>query len=206
MPIVDSDCENWHPKNSMSHDKENQMRRRNLNFLLYTAGTLVASVILAAANPLFGMPANTSENLPPAELVRLTVAHELAAAEHASVKHRFRSRRETGHGAQTKIYVETRDVMLGMVVAYNDQPTSAEQLQAEKSRLQHLIKDPAQLRPAARGRRAAFHGGHDSRRCGTRRRRRCGRLPSPGPAARRAWRGRTRTRNRSRRRSARRRS
>ena len=145
MPIVNSDCENWHPKNSMSHDKENQMRRRNLNFLLYTAGTLVASVILAAANPLFGMPANTSENLPPAELVRLTVAHEVAAAEHASVKHRFRSRRETGHGSQTKIYVETRDAMLGMVVAYNDQPASPAQMQAEKSRLQRLIKDPEQL-------------------------------------------------------------
>jgi hypothetical protein len=146
MPIVNSDGENWHPKNRMRHGKENQMRRRNPNFPLYTAGTLVASVILAAANPLFGMPANAPENLPPAELVRLTVAHEVAAAEHASVKHRFRSRRETGHGSQTKIYVETRDAMLGMVVAYNDQPASPEQMQAEKSRLQRLIKDPDQLR------------------------------------------------------------
>jgi hypothetical protein len=77
--------------------------------------------------------------------VRLTVAHEVAAAEHASVKHRFRSRRETGHGSQTKIYVETRDAMLGMVVAYNDQPASPAQMQAEKSRLQRLIKDPEQL-------------------------------------------------------------
>lgn len=121
------------------------MRRRNPNFPLYTAGALVASVILAAANPLFGMPAHTPENPPPAELVRLTVAHELAAAEHASVKHRFRSRRETGHGSQTKIYVETRDAMLGMVVAYNDQPASPGQMQAENSRLQRLIKDPDQL-------------------------------------------------------------
>ncbi len=121
------------------------MRWRNPNFPLYTAGALVASVILAVANSLFGMPANTPENLPPAELVRLTVAHEVAAAEHASVKHRFRSRRETGHGSQTKIYVETRDAMLGMVVAYNDQPASPEQMQAEKRRLQRLIKDPDQL-------------------------------------------------------------
>jgi hypothetical protein len=129
----------------MRHGKENQIRRQDPNFPLCTAGTLVASVILAAANPLFGMPANTPENLPPAELVRLTVAHEVAAAENASVKHRFRSRRETGHGSQTKIYVETRDAMLGMVVAYNDQPATAEQMQAEKSRLQRLIKDPDQL-------------------------------------------------------------
>src|ERR1700737_3212639 len=105
MPIVNSDCENWHPKNRMRQGKENQLRRRNPNFPLHTAGTLVASVILAAANPLFGMPANTPENLPPAELVRLTVAHEAAAAEDASVRHRFRSRRESGHGSQTKIYV-----------------------------------------------------------------------------------------------------
>jgi hypothetical protein len=127
------------------NDKENQMTRRNPNFRLHTAGTLVASVILAAANPLFGKPADTPENLPPAELVRSTVAHEVAAAEH-TVKHRFRSRRETVHGSQTKIYVETRDAMLGMVVAYNDQPASPEQMQAEKSRLRRLIKDPDQLR------------------------------------------------------------
>jgi hypothetical protein len=121
------------------------MRRRNPHFPLHNAGTLVAAVILAAANPLFGMPANPPESLPPAELVRLTVAHEVAAAEQASVKHRFRSRRQTGHGSQTKIYVETRDAMLGMVVAYDDQPASPEQMQAEKSRLQRLIKDPDQL-------------------------------------------------------------
>jgi hypothetical protein len=123
------------------------MKRRNPNFPLYIAETLVALLLLSGTNPLFAMPANGPEDLPPAaELVRMTVAHEVAAAEQASVKHRFRSRKETVHGSQTKIYVETRDVMLGMVVAYNDQPTSAEQLQAEKSRLQHLIKDPAQLR------------------------------------------------------------
>jgi hypothetical protein len=122
------------------------MRRRNTNCSLYTAGTLAASLILAVTNPLFGMPASTAENLPPAELVRLTVAHEVAAAENESIKHRFRSRKETAHGSQTKIYVETRDAMLGMVVAYNDQPASPEQMQAEKSRLQHLINDPGQLR------------------------------------------------------------
>jgi hypothetical protein len=125
--------------------RENQMRRRNLNFPLHHAATLVAAAILATANPLFGMPANPPESLPPAELVRLTVAHEVAAAQQGSVKHRFRSRRQTGHGSQTKIYVETRDAMLGMVVAYNDQPASPEQMQAEKSRLQRLIKDSDQL-------------------------------------------------------------
>src|SRR5260370_21472694 len=122
------------------------MRRRMPCSQPHNAGTLVAAVILAAANPLFGMPANPPGSLPPAELVRLTVAHEVAAAEHASVKHRFRSRRETGHGSQTKIYGETRDAMLGRVVAYDDQPASPEQMQAEKSRLQRLIKDPDQLR------------------------------------------------------------
>src|ERR1700737_4370225 len=125
--------------------RENQMRRRNLNFPLHHAATPVPASCLATANPLFGMPANPPESLPPAELVRLTVAHEVAAAQQGSVKHRFRSRRQTGHGSQTKIYVETRDAMLGMVVAYNDQPASPEQMQAEKSRLQRLIKDSDQL-------------------------------------------------------------
>jgi hypothetical protein len=132
-------------RNDNDNDKENQVRRRNLNFPLHHAATLVAAAILTAANPLFGLPANPPESLPPAELVRLTVAREVAAAQQASVKHRFRSRRQTGHGSQTKIYVETRDAMLGMVVAYNDQPASPEQMQAEKSRLQRLIKDPDQL-------------------------------------------------------------
>src|SRR5258708_18404204 len=145
MSVVNSDCENWHPKHRTRHGKENQMRGRNPNSPLYAAGTLIASVILAAASPLFGMPANPPENLPPAELVRLIVAHEVAAAEQASAKHGFRSRRETAHGSQTKIYVETRDALLGIVIAYNDQPASPELMQAEKNRLHRLIKDPDQL-------------------------------------------------------------
>lgn len=122
------------------------MRRRNTNFTLRIAGKAVASLLIAATTWLFSLPANAQDNLPPIELVRATVAREAAAAEDTSVKHCFRSRKQTAHGSQTKIYVETRDVMLGMVVANDDQPSSAAQVQAEKSRLQRLINDPTQLR------------------------------------------------------------
>ena len=80
------------------------------------------------------------------QLVRETVAHELAAANDTSIKHMFRSRRQTPRGSQTRLYVETTGPMAGMLIAINDQPLSPQQKDAEIGRLNWLVSNPDQLR------------------------------------------------------------
>ena len=82
----------------------------------------------------------------PLELVRSTVAHEVAAANGSSTKHMARARKQTSQGSQTRLYVETQEAIAGMTIAYNDQPLTPEQMQGEKSRLTELAGSPEQLR------------------------------------------------------------
>jgi hypothetical protein len=81
----------------------------------------------------------------PIELVRATVANELAAANDSSTKHMFRSRKQTPQGSQTRLYVETREAMAGITIAYNDRPLTEEQMLGENSRLANLVDSPEQL-------------------------------------------------------------
>ena len=60
--------------------------------------------------------------------------------------HMFLSRKETGHGSQTKLYCETKDAMAGMAVAYDDKPLTRDQRLAEEARLEQLMKDPEELK------------------------------------------------------------
>jgi hypothetical protein len=48
-------------------------------------------------------------------------------------------------GTQTRIYVETREAMAGMTIAYNDKPLTPQQLQGEQGRLAGLVSNPQQL-------------------------------------------------------------
>lgn len=82
----------------------------------------------------------------PGELVRRAVANEVAAFQDPSVKYQFRSRKQTPHGSQTKLYVETHDAMAGMVIAYNDRPVTEAELAGEQAHLQGLLDQPEQLR------------------------------------------------------------
>jgi hypothetical protein len=84
--------------------------------------------------------------MPPGELVRAAVANEVAAANHAAVKHMFRSRKETPKGSQTRLYVETTSAMAGMLIAVNDHPMTPQQQQAETNHLAWLMGNPDQLR------------------------------------------------------------
>ena len=78
-------------------------------------------------------------------LVRAAVANEVAA-NNSSTKHMFKSHKTTAQGSQTRIYVETREAMAGMTIAYNDQPLAPAQMQGEENRLAALVNDPQQLR------------------------------------------------------------
>lgn len=88
--------------------------------------------------------ANESE-VPPQQLVRLAVANELAANNN-SIKHMFRSRKQTPKGSQTRLYVETKDCMAAMLIAINDQPLSDPQRQGETNHLSWLANSPEQQR------------------------------------------------------------
>lgn len=80
------------------------------------------------------------------QLVRETVAREVAAANDTSIKQMFRSRRQTPKGSQTRLYVETKDSMAGILIAINDQPLSPQQRDAEIGHLNWLMNSPEQLR------------------------------------------------------------
>jgi hypothetical protein len=113
---------------------------RALSPVVLLAGICLSSrLAVAQAVPAQDLPA-------PRELVRLAVDNEVAAANDSSVKHMFRASRKTPQGSQTRIYVETKDAMAGMTIAYNDTPLTAQQLQGEQGRLAGLVSNPELLR------------------------------------------------------------
>ena len=111
--------------------------------LLPSAGVLLGAI--AASITLFAQAPKAPE-VAPGELVRRTVANEVAAANHTSMKHMFRSRKQTPKGSQTRLYVETKDAMAAMLIAINDQSITREQHQAEVNHLAWLMGNPEQLR------------------------------------------------------------
>ncbi len=110
---------------------------------------LVLSLLSACLTGIGNVPSFAEEpQIAPIELVRATVANETAAGngDASGMKHMFRDRKSTPQGSQTRIYVETRDGMAGMTVAYNDKPLTPQQMQDEKGRLAGLVSNPDQLK------------------------------------------------------------
>ena len=90
--------------------------------------------------------ADQSPPIPAKELVRKAVQNELRSAQTEGINHMYRSRKETPRGSQTRLYCETRDAMVGMTIANNDQPLTPEQVKAEEARLDSYIHNPDELR------------------------------------------------------------
>ena len=111
--------------------------------LMVLAALLHAIPSAGQSSPLQPSPLG---NTTPGELVRQAVATEVAAFQDPSVKHQFRSRKQTPRGSQTKLYVETHDAMAGMVIAYDDRPVTEAELAGEHAHLQGLLDQPEQLR------------------------------------------------------------
>ena len=99
--------------------------------------TLVSAITWTQAVP--------SPSVSPQELVRQAVANELKSSDDDPA-YMFQSRKDTPNGSQTRLYVQTKDVMAGLSVAYNDKPLTPEQRAAEDSRNQRLIDDPDALK------------------------------------------------------------
>jgi hypothetical protein len=112
-----------------------------------TPRPLVTAVTMAllAATATLAQDAKAPE-LPAGELVRVAVANEVAASNHPGVLHMFRSHKQTPRLSQTRLYVETTDALAAMLIAINDQPLTAEQLQGETNHLAWLMNNPDQLR------------------------------------------------------------
>jgi hypothetical protein len=91
--------------------------------------------------------ARASANTPssPIELVQRTAENEVRSSNQA-LKYMFRDRKETPHGSQTKLMVETQEAMAGMLVAIDDHPLNTQQREAEIARIQRFIHDPEELR------------------------------------------------------------
>src|SRR5580693_650132 len=81
----------------------------------------------------------------PVELVRRTVQREIAPGN-GNARAIFLDRKETPHGSQTKLIVETREGMAGMLVAINDKPLTPEQRQGEEARLSELANNQEALK------------------------------------------------------------
>jgi hypothetical protein len=112
--------------------------------LIFSPGMLLA-VICATLLPSGAAAKFDQAPVPPIELVRTTVAREVAAANDSSAKYMFRACKKTPQGSQTRLYVETQQAMAGMTIAYNDKPVSPQQLQGEEGRLAGLVSNPEQL-------------------------------------------------------------
>src|SRR6267378_1474312 len=93
---------------------------------------MIAVGIVLAFRPVL-LPAQTTSEAP-GELVRKTVQNELKAST-GPTSFMFRARKETPHGSQTKLYVQTRDATAGMLIAVNDQPLTPEQRAADEGHL-----------------------------------------------------------------------
>ena len=111
---------------------------------------ILLGVSLAASDAVSlesGKPSSSpADTVSPIELVRAAVANEVTAANDSSIKHMFRSRKQTPQGSQTRLYVETQNAMAGMTIAYNDQPLTREQMQGEENHLAGLVDNPEQLK------------------------------------------------------------
>jgi hypothetical protein len=109
--------------------------------LLRSTRILLAGLGLAAG---VVCPAEKPPEIAPRELVRRAVENEMKT-DTQSAKYMFRQRKETPAGSQTKLMVETRDAMAGMVVANNDQPLNQEQRRAEYGRIERFLSQPDEL-------------------------------------------------------------
>lgn len=108
----------------------------------HTAGPILLAALALVAGPLSraeGPPA-----IKPRELMRLAVANEIKN-DNQSAKYMFQQRKVTPTGSQTKLMVQTRDAMVGMVVANNDQPLNQEQRRAEYGRIERFLSRPDEL-------------------------------------------------------------
>jgi len=112
------------------------------NSIAHTASCVLLLTTASSA----AQPATVSSYKDPAELVRKAVQNEIKASADDTAHFLFRGTKTTPKGSTTKLYVETREVTAGLVVAYNGKTLTPEQRQAEQARVERFIHDPEELK------------------------------------------------------------
>lgn len=112
----------------------------SMRFNQLQGAILAFLVMLCGFTPAVGQTAES-----PSELVQKAVDHEVAPND-SGAKFMFTDHKQTAHGSQTELLIETNEAMAGMVVAINDKPLTAEQRRAEDGRLARLLNNPEEVR------------------------------------------------------------
>jgi len=126
--------------------KENQpttkvmAKRTTVNHVRFRTGALVWLLLIASR----GAAQTQSRDVAATELVRQTVAHELAATETGG-QYMYRVLKETPQSSETCIMVETRDLLISRLILKNGQPLPPAQRQWEEERLHSLPTNRARL-------------------------------------------------------------
>ncbi len=115
-------------------------KRATANHVRFRAGALVWILLMASR----GAAQTQSPDVAARELVRQTVAHELAATDTGG-QYMYRVHEETPQGSQTRVMVETRDLEIGRLILQNGQPPPPAQRQQEEERLRSLLTNRARL-------------------------------------------------------------
>lgn len=89
--------------------------------------------------------ASQPPNITPTELVRQAVQNEIDSSS-TGAKFMFRDRKQTPNGSQTKLMIETREAMAGMIIANDDKPLGPQQHEAELARVERFVKYPEELK------------------------------------------------------------
>ena len=114
--------------------------RATVNHICFRAEAL-AWILLVASR---GAAQTQSPDVAATELVRQTVAHELAAIDTGG-QYMYRVDEATPQGSETRVTVETRDLQIGRLILKNGQPLPGAQRQREEERLRSLLTNRARL-------------------------------------------------------------
>jgi hypothetical protein len=109
----------------------------------------VPCLFLALATATLTLPAQESKpsaKVQPLELVRATVANEVAAGKNGAIKFMFRSRKQIPDGVQYKLYVEGNEAFASMTVSGDGLGLTPQVERKEQEHLSQLLNSPAKLR------------------------------------------------------------
>jgi hypothetical protein len=99
------------------------------------------SLVFLAALPVFAQPSPLSIN----ELLRRTVKNEMSASRGPD-NYLFRDHVRKPHGSQTKLMVNTREGMAGLIVRIDGHPLNPDQEKSERARVERFINNPEELK------------------------------------------------------------
>jgi hypothetical protein len=118
----------------------------NRSPLIFSYALIGALFLLLPTLRVAGKAETASAYHDPAEIVRKAVRNEIQAASGDFAHFQFRGVKSTPKGSITRIYVETKEAIAGLVVAYDGRPLTAEQRQTEDARIERYIDHPEELK------------------------------------------------------------